>query len=242
MGGREGGRESSFLTRSSVLTRDVRFRPFVAPPPLDINDIASIARNMAYIAYEDAYSSREATRAGSSYRRRYAVDLAQRVERKSIDAADLSVQELVDCDTRYDQGCAGGNPLLAFYFLHRFGATSASNYPYTGKMDTCKYRKVDEPVATVKSWGILTADHENNIEKVRRFLCTFFCGAFFFTYFPVWNYSCNSDFWVLCVPSLTLPPPPAHRHLVGSAIYWSGCCRIDRRRSGVSFVRIGGVR
>ena len=135
---------------------------------------------MAYIAYGDAYSSREAARAGSSYRRRYAVDLAQRVERKSIDAADLSVQELVDCDTRYDQGCAGGNPLLAFYFLHRFGVTSARNYPYTGKMDTCKYRKVDEPVATVKSWGILTADHENNIEKVRcLFLHHFFAGFLF---------------------------------------------------------------
>ena len=150
---------------------------FSPPPPrLDIHNItASIARNMAYIAYGDAYSSREAARAGSSYRRRYAVDLAQRVERKSIDAADLSVQELVDCDTRYDQGCAGGNPLLAFYFLHRFGVTSARNYPYTGNMGTCKYRKVDEPVATVKSWGILTADHENNIEKVRCFFLHHFC-------------------------------------------------------------------
>ncbi|KAL3784141.1 hypothetical protein ACHAW5_005650 [Stephanodiscus triporus] len=129
---------------------------------------ASIARNMAYIAYEDAFSSRKARK--HSNRRRFAVDVAQRIERKSIDTADLSVQELIDCDTRYDQGCSGGNPLLAFYFLHRFGITSARNYPYTGTMDTCNYRKVDEPVATVKSWGILTADHENNIEKVLRYI------------------------------------------------------------------------
>ena len=69
-----------------------------------------------------------------------------------------------------NQGCAGGNPLLAFYFLHRFGITSTNNYPYTGRMKTCKYKKVDQPIATVKSWGILTPDHENNMEKVLRYI------------------------------------------------------------------------
>ena len=136
---------------------------------------ASIARNMAYIAYEEAFSS-----LGSSHGHKsdkldddhttFAVLAAQEIERQSISTADLSVQELVDCDTRYDQGCAGGNPLLAFYFLHRFGVTSSKNYPYTGTMDSCKYHKVDQPIATVESWGILTPDHENNMEKVLRYI------------------------------------------------------------------------
>ncbi|KAL3779366.1 hypothetical protein HJC23_005226 [Cyclotella cryptica] len=132
---------------------------------------ASIARNMAYMAYEEAYKhtspSRYHTREDL---RALSITAAQVIERQSIKAADLSVQELVDCDTRYDQGCAGGNPLLAFYFLHRFGVTSSANYPYTGKQGTCLYHKVDQPVATVETWGILTPDHENNMEKVLRYI------------------------------------------------------------------------
>jgi hypothetical protein len=102
--------------------------------------------------------------------RTLSISTAQDIELSSLGKAELSVQELVDCDTRYDQGCAGGNPLLAFYFLHRFGVTSASNYPYIGKEDTCKYHKVDQPVATVETWGMLTPDHENNMEKVLRYI------------------------------------------------------------------------
>ena len=37
-------------------------------------------------------------------------------------------------------------------------------------MGTCKYHKVDQPIATVKTWGILTPDHEDNIEKVVRYI------------------------------------------------------------------------
>jgi len=135
---------------------------------------ASITRNMAYIAYEEAFSSVTASPHMSTSKPtdpiKFAVLAAQLIERQSINTADLSVQELVDCDTHYDQGCAGGNPLLAFYFLHRYGVTSSKNYPYTSFMDTCKYHKVDEPIATVETWGILTPDHENNMEKVLRFI------------------------------------------------------------------------
>ena len=132
---------------------------------------ASIARNMAYISYEDAYSFASSQHDDQDIDPQLvAVAAAQQIEQQSINTADLSVQELVDCDTRYDQGCAGGNPLLAFYFLHRFGVTSTKNYPYTGTMGTCKYHKVDQPIATVKTWGILTPDHEANIEKVVRYI------------------------------------------------------------------------
>ena len=153
---------------------------------------SSIARNMAYIGYETAYN--EALKTATSTKRHLgeeevesdvttteddadfedlrtlAVLAAQQVERKSIDKADLSVQELLDCDTRYDQGCAGGNPLLAFNFLHKYGVTSTKNYPYVGTQNTCSLHKVGQPIATVESWGILTEDHEDNMEKVIRYI------------------------------------------------------------------------
>ena len=102
--------------------------------------------------------------------RTLAVLAAQQVERKGFTLADLSVQELIDCDTRYDQGCGGGNPQLAFYYLHKHGVTSSKNYPYVGTQNVCKQRKVGQPIAKVSSWGVLTPDHENNLEKVLRYI------------------------------------------------------------------------
>lgn len=67
-------------------------------------------------------------------------------------------------------GCAGGNPLLAFYFLHKYGVTSSKNYPYVGTQNVCNLSKVGEPIATVDTWGILTEDHEDNLEKVIRYI------------------------------------------------------------------------
>lgn len=139
---------------------------------------SSVARNMAYIGYETAVKSSTTTKrylgeeegkegdATASKEgdalfedsRTLAVLAAQQVERKSIDLADLSVQELLDCDTKYDTGCAGGNPLLAFYYLHKYGVTSSKNYPYVGTENVCNLHKVDKPIATVETWGILTAD------------------------------------------------------------------------------------
>jgi C1A family cysteine protease len=101
--------------------------------------------------------------------RTLAILAAQQVERKSIDIADLSVQELIDCDMN-NQGCAGGNQLLSFYFLHKYGVTSTKNYPYVGTQNVCNRHKVSQPIATVETWGILTADHENNLEKVIRYI------------------------------------------------------------------------
>lgn len=99
-----------------------------------------------------------------------AEDLARRAERDAIEIADLSVQELIDCDTAFDQGCIGGNPVLAFDFIHRYGLTSSKNYPYIGKRKSCLFKTVANPIATVKSWGILTPNHEDNMELVLRLI------------------------------------------------------------------------
>jgi hypothetical protein len=91
-------------------------------------------------------------------------------EHSTIKMARLSVQELVDCDTAADQGCTGGNPLLAYSFIRRYGLTSEKNYPYEGEEGVCRVRKVASPVATAQSWGILTSDHEDNMALVLRWI------------------------------------------------------------------------
>ena len=92
---------------------------------------------------------------------------AEHVEGESLRLADLSVQELVDCDTAIDDGCIGGNPLLAFYYIHRYGLSSSSAYPYLGKESLC-HRSNQKPIAAVEAWGLLTSNHEDNMEMVLR--------------------------------------------------------------------------
>jgi Papain family cysteine protease len=74
----------------------------------------------------------------------------------------------VDCDTSGDQGCTGGNPLLSFYFIHRYGLTTWDKYPYVGHQDECREHLIKQPVATVKSWGIISPNHEAHMELVLR--------------------------------------------------------------------------
>lgn len=61
----------------------------------------------------------------------------------------MSTQQLVDCSQGVgNKGCSGGNPLNALHELINKGAMKASDYPYTGKTDTCRY------TAAKKIWEI----------------------------------------------------------------------------------------
>jgi hypothetical protein len=85
----------------------------------------------------------------------------------------LSVQELLDCDRQgLDEGCAGGNPLLAVDFLHRYGLTSWHRYPYTGDADSiCQGRPNGrDAVAKVQAWGMIPPHHEHVIKLAVRYL------------------------------------------------------------------------
>lgn len=99
-----------------------------------------------------------------------AIRRAQSVEIEAFQSLNLSVQELVDCDTAADQGCTGGNPLLAFYFIHRYGLSSWENYPYVGFQDSCHKQRVRNPVASVKSWGVISPNHEKHMELALRYI------------------------------------------------------------------------
>jgi hypothetical protein len=62
----------------------------------------------------------------------------QIVEAETFAQTNLSIQELLDCDVAADQGCTGGNPLLAFFYIHRYGLVPWEEYPYSGDYNTNK--------------------------------------------------------------------------------------------------------
>lgn len=58
----------------------------------------------------------------------------------------LSVQQLVDCDNRFDRGCNGGNPLYAYQYIERKRLVAWADYPYTAGEGKCRADKFN-PVA-----------------------------------------------------------------------------------------------
>mmetsp|Transcript_25842 Transcript_25842/g.46793 ORF Transcript_25842/g.46793 Transcript_25842/m.46793 type:complete len:659 (-) Transcript_25842:1518-3494(-) len=134
---------------------------------------ASVSRNAAYHTYADRLETKQGPAQFASFsdeQRRAVRSTARDAEEAALDVAKLSIQELIDCDTNYDEGCTGGNPLLAFYFIHRHGLASTEDYPYIGAPDKCHTKRINHPIATVKTWGVLTPNHEDNMELVIRYL------------------------------------------------------------------------
>lgn len=60
--------------------------------------------------------------------------------------------------------------MLAFYFIHRYGLASWDTYPYTGREDHCNEAAVQHPIATAKSWGVVSPNAENHMELVLRYI------------------------------------------------------------------------
>ncbi|CAB9518907.1 Senescence-specific cysteine protease SAG39 [Seminavis robusta] len=134
---------------------------------------ASVSRTQAREAYQEFLERVEMRRDDESQLKKLheeAFTFAQSVEEAAFQMANLSIQELIDCDTAADLGCVGGNPLLSFYFIYRFGLTTWSQYPYVGHEDECYKRLVSRPIAKVKAWGVVSPNHENHMELVLRYI------------------------------------------------------------------------
>ncbi|XP_010245279.1 PREDICTED: vignain-like [Nelumbo nucifera] len=85
---------------------------------------------------------------------------------KTNNLVSLSEQELVDCDTTYNQGCNGGLMEYAFEFIKKTGGiTTEKNYPYTAKQGTCKEAKKNAPVVTIDGHENVPANNEYALKK-----------------------------------------------------------------------------
>ncbi|XP_014278766.1 putative cysteine proteinase CG12163 isoform X2 [Halyomorpha halys] len=66
----------------------------------------------------------------------------------------LSEQELVDCD-KYDSGCEGGLFETAYHAIEELGGLELeSDYPYSGRDDTCHFNKSEVRVSITSSVNI----------------------------------------------------------------------------------------
>lgn len=55
----------------------------------------------------------------------------------------LSEQELIDCDTTYNDGCGGGLMDYAYQFIiDNHGIDTEDDYPFQGQGGKCKKQKV----------------------------------------------------------------------------------------------------
>ncbi|KAL0325527.1 UNVERIFIED_CONTAM: Oryzain alpha chain [Sesamum radiatum] len=78
----------------------------------------------------------------------------------------LSEQELVDCDTSYDEGCNGGLMDYAFQFIIKNGGIDTEeDYPYTGRDGRCDQYRKNAKVVSIDSYEDVPVSNEKALQK-----------------------------------------------------------------------------
>ncbi|KAI3499504.1 hypothetical protein L1887_35305 [Cichorium endivia] len=84
---------------------------------------------------------------------------------KTKELVSLSEQELIDCDTRENQGCNGGLMDLAFDFIKKTGGlTKEDNYPYMAVDGRCDSKK-NAPVVSIDGHEDVPINNEKALMK-----------------------------------------------------------------------------
>ncbi|XP_010549252.1 PREDICTED: cysteine proteinase RD21A-like [Tarenaya hassleriana] len=82
------------------------------------------------------------------------------------DLISLSEQELVDCDTSYNQGCNGGLMDYAFDFIiNNGGIDTDKDYPYKGSDGRCDQNRKNAKVVTIDSYEDVPVNDEQALKK-----------------------------------------------------------------------------
>ncbi|PNT62012.1 hypothetical protein BRADI_5g24027v3 [Brachypodium distachyon] len=82
------------------------------------------------------------------------------------DMIALSEQELVDCDTSYNQGCNGGLMDYAFEFIiNNGGIDSEEDYPYKERDNRCDANKKNAKVVTIDGYEDVPVNSELSLKK-----------------------------------------------------------------------------
>ncbi|XP_072992823.1 thiol protease SEN102-like [Typha latifolia] len=85
---------------------------------------------------------------------------------KTKQLISLSVQELVDCDTSYNEGCNGGLMDYAFRFITTNGGiTTEANYPYVASQGTCDASKRKPSAVVIDGYQGVPANSEAALLK-----------------------------------------------------------------------------
>lgn len=78
----------------------------------------------------------------------------------------LSEQELVDCDTSYNEGCNGGLMDYAFEFIiNNGGIDSEEDYPYKASDGRCDQYRKNAKVVTIDGYEDVPENDEKSLEK-----------------------------------------------------------------------------
>ncbi|XP_047983323.1 low-temperature-induced cysteine proteinase-like [Salvia hispanica] len=78
----------------------------------------------------------------------------------------LSEQELVDCDTSYNQGCNGGLMDYAFEFIIKNGGIdSEEDYPYKGRDGRCDTYRKNAKVVSIDGYEDVPVNNEKALQK-----------------------------------------------------------------------------
>ncbi|KAK3007345.1 hypothetical protein RJ639_016829 [Escallonia herrerae] len=82
------------------------------------------------------------------------------------DLVTLSEQELVDCDTTYNEGCNGGLMDYAFEFIiNNGGIDSEEDYPYTARDGRCDQYRKNAKVVSIDSYEDVPENDEKALAK-----------------------------------------------------------------------------
>ncbi|KAK4767694.1 hypothetical protein SAY87_002835 [Trapa incisa] len=82
------------------------------------------------------------------------------------DLISLSEQELVDCDTSYNQGCNGGLMDHAFQFIiNNGGIDSEEDYPYKAVDGSCDQYRKNAKVVTIDDYEDVPENDEKALQK-----------------------------------------------------------------------------
>lgn len=82
------------------------------------------------------------------------------------DLVSLSEQELVDCDTSYNEGCNGGLMDYAFEFIIKNGGIdSEEDYPYKGYDSRCDQYRKNAKVVSIDDYEDVPANDEKALQK-----------------------------------------------------------------------------
>ena len=82
------------------------------------------------------------------------------------DLISLSEQELVDCDTSYNQGCNGGLMDYAFQFIiNNGGIDSEEDYPYKANDGRCDTYRKNAKVVTIDDFEDVPVNNEKALQK-----------------------------------------------------------------------------